>query len=298
MTKNVQYGDPLVLDNEILRTTVGSEVHGIHIPGTEDHDEMGIYIEPPAYVFSPTSVRNNYVSRTKPEGERSGPGDTDLVCYSLRRYLDLAVKGNPTVLVPLFAPPESILSVNYWGHELRGMRHLFLSQEAVKRFLGYMDGQYQRMMGLQNKHTPNRPELIAKYGWDTKYGAHALRLAYQGRMIAQSGTLILPMPAWQREIVLSVKQGQESKDSVAKEIRRIRAEMWELLNSGRCDLPEKAAIDEITEWSVRAHLAFWQDTHLGSHEAVRNLLCTRCGNYRDTPNHMLGCASGDEDSNG
>lgn len=72
MTKNVQYGDPLVLDNEILRTTVGSEVHGIHVPGTEDHDEMGIYIEPPEYVFSPTQVRDNYVSRTKPEGQRSG----------------------------------------------------------------------------------------------------------------------------------------------------------------------------------------------------------------------------------
>src|SRR5512142_1216582 len=32
---------------EILRTVVGSGVHGIAIAGTDDHDEMGVYVEPP-----------------------------------------------------------------------------------------------------------------------------------------------------------------------------------------------------------------------------------------------------------
>jgi uncharacterized protein len=36
----------LALAGEILRTVVGSGVHGIAIPGTDDHDEMGVYIEP------------------------------------------------------------------------------------------------------------------------------------------------------------------------------------------------------------------------------------------------------------
>ncbi|HUY44275.1 MAG TPA: nucleotidyltransferase domain-containing protein [Streptosporangiaceae bacterium] len=46
---------------------------------------------------------DHYVFRTQPEGARSGPGDTDLVMYSLRKYLRLAVKGNPTALLPLYA---------------------------------------------------------------------------------------------------------------------------------------------------------------------------------------------------
>lgn len=260
MTENVEYGHrAAALSGEILRTVVGSEVHGIHVPGTEDHDEMGIYIEPPKFVFSPVHVRDNYVSRTKPEGVRSGPGDTDLVCYSLRRYLDLAVKGNPTVLVPLFAPMSSVLTVNEYGHELRQLRHLFLSQEAVKRFLGYMEGQYQRMMGLQNKHTPNRPELIEKYGWDTKYGAHALRLAYQGKEIALFGTLTLPMPDVLRARVLSVKTGGVSREEVASEIKDIESEIVSLLKSGDCALPKNADIETITEWSIGAHQGFWAE---------------------------------------
>ena len=44
----MEYGNrDVALGGEILRTVVGSGVHGIAIAGTDDHDEMGVYIEPP-----------------------------------------------------------------------------------------------------------------------------------------------------------------------------------------------------------------------------------------------------------
>lgn len=46
----------------------------------------------------------HWVERTQPEGARSGPGDLDLVAYNLRKYLRLALKGHPTVLLLLFVP--------------------------------------------------------------------------------------------------------------------------------------------------------------------------------------------------
>jgi hypothetical protein len=36
-------------DGCILRTLVGSIVHGLSNPGTDDRDEMGVCIEPPEY---------------------------------------------------------------------------------------------------------------------------------------------------------------------------------------------------------------------------------------------------------
>src|SRR5215204_2571099 len=91
-----EYGDPgVAYENEILRTVVGSGVHGIAIEGTDDHDEMGVFIEPPTHVVGLRRPVEHYVFRTQPEGARSGPGDTDLVLYSLRKYLRLATKGNP-----------------------------------------------------------------------------------------------------------------------------------------------------------------------------------------------------------
>ena len=92
-----EYGDAdAAYGNEILRTTVGSGVHGIAIEGTDDHDEMGVYIESMPNLLGIRPYREDYMARTRREGERSGPGDTDLILYSLSKYLRLAVKGNPT----------------------------------------------------------------------------------------------------------------------------------------------------------------------------------------------------------
>ncbi len=63
---NVEYGDPdIALPNEILRSVVGSGVHGISIAGTDDHDEMGVYIEPPEWVLGVERHREDYIWRTQ-----------------------------------------------------------------------------------------------------------------------------------------------------------------------------------------------------------------------------------------
>lgn len=256
--RNVEYGDPQVaLPNEILRSVVGSGVHGIAIEGTDDHDEMGVYIEPPEYVLGAFAPREDYIWRTQPEGVRSGHGDTDLILYSLRKYLRLAIKGNPTVMLPLFAPAESLVVLTPLGEELRALKDAFLSQKAVERFLGYMHSQHERMLGQSKRNVPNRPELIERYGWDVKYGSHALRLAYQGHEIASSGFLSLPLRDEQRERVLSVKRGEVPRDEVSAEIGRLEAAVRRLLDEGRTPLPERADRDRITAWAISAQRRHW-----------------------------------------
>lgn len=201
--------------------------------------------------------RDDYIWRTQPEGVRSGHGDTDLVMYSLSKYLRLAIKGNPTVTLPLFAPAESLIILTPLGEELRAMREQFMSQQAVERFLGYMHSQHERMLGQSRRNVPNRPELIEKYGWDTKYGSHALRLAHQGYEIASTGHLTLPMPDAARERVLSVKRGEVPRDEVSAEIAHLEAEVRRLLDTGRTPLPPVADDTAITAWSIDAHRRHW-----------------------------------------
>ena len=147
--------------NLLLATRVGSEVHGINIPGTDDHDEMGIFIEPPANVIGIAPPIDTVVERTAAEGERSQPGDTDRTLYSLRHYLRLAVVGNPTVLLPLWAPQTDVLMTSSVGQELRMMRQSALSQAAAHRFLGYCRGQRDRVLGLgRQSAVPNRQNSL------------------------------------------------------------------------------------------------------------------------------------------
>src|SRR3954463_12108092 len=88
----------------IIRSLVGSTIHGLELVGTDDRDEMGVCIEPPDYVIGLRPFET-WVHRTKPEGVRSEAGDLDLVVHSLRKYARLALKGNPTVLLLLFVKP-------------------------------------------------------------------------------------------------------------------------------------------------------------------------------------------------
>lgn len=248
---------------EILRTEVGSGLHGIAIAGTDDHDEMGVFIEPPECAVGLAGPMDHYVWRTRPEGHRSGHGDTDLVMYSLRKFLKLAVAGNPTVLLPLFAPERSVYAVTDLGEELRALAPAMLSQRAVQRFVGYLDGQVDRLLGRgRQSSVPNRPELVERYGYDVKYASHALRLGLQGLEIAEHGRLTLPMPEADRERVLRVKSGGVAElDEVLADIEAVRAGITAVLESGSTPLAPEPDTDRVSAWSVGAHRRHWRERH-------------------------------------
>ncbi len=99
---------------------------------------MGVFIEPAAAVLGVTKGQtDHYVSRTQPDGARSGPGDVDLTLYSLRKYMRLATAGNPTVLTVLYAPHDAVLVTTLLGDELREMAPHIASRRASRRFVGY-----------------------------------------------------------------------------------------------------------------------------------------------------------------
>ena len=185
----------------ILRATVGSTVHGLHHGGQDDRDEMAVFIEPPEYLLGLARARGirgglygfeHYVERTQPEGARSGPGDLDLVAYSLRKYVRLALKGHPTILLLLFVPEELVLVDDRAGEELRELRPALLSRRAGRGYLGYLRGQKERLLGTRGQKRVNRPELVEAHGFDTKYAMHAARLGYQGLELLETGSLTLP----------------------------------------------------------------------------------------------------------
>ncbi|MGB3439310.1 MAG: nucleotidyltransferase domain-containing protein [Actinophytocola sp.] len=249
----------VALRGEILRTVVGSGVHGIAIAGTDDHDEMGVYIEPPAHVVGTDGAAQHYVFRTQPEGVRSGPGDTDLVSYSLHKYLRLATKGNPTALLPLYAPQDAVITITPLGEELRALAPKILSRGAVHRFLGYLAAQRERLLGHgSHGKVPSRPELVARHGYDVKYASHALRLAYQGLEVARDARLTLPMPDAERERVLAVKRGDVADQAeVLAEIADVQARVEDLLATGSTPLPAEPDTEAISAWAVSAHRRHW-----------------------------------------
>jgi hemolysin III len=75
------------------------------------------------------------------------PGGLDLVACNPRKYMRLALTGHPTVLLLLFVPPELTLVESGLGRELRGLTGAILSRRAGREYLGYLQGQHERLVG-------------------------------------------------------------------------------------------------------------------------------------------------------
>ena len=235
----------------ILRATVGSTVHGLHHGGQDDRDEMAVFIEPPEYLVGLARANRgglygveHHVERTQPDGVRSGPGDLDLVAYSLRKYVRLALKGHPTILLLLFVPDDHVLLRTPLGDELRELRPTLLSRRAGRAYLGYLRGQRERLLGTRGQKRVNRPELVEAHGFDTKYAMHAARLGYQGLELLETGHLTLPMPEPMRSRVMAIRNGERRFDDVLAEIDEVERRLAQTLESTRLeDEPDRAAVD-------------------------------------------------------
>jgi predicted nucleotidyltransferase len=237
----------------ILRATVGSTVHGLHHGGQDDRDEMAVFVEPPEFLIGHARARGirggmygfeHFVDRTQPEGARSGPGDLDLVAYSLRKYVRLALKGHPTILLLLFVPDELTLVETKLGKELRELRPALLSRRAGHGYLGYLRGQRGRLVGTRGQRHVNRPELVEAHGFDTKYAMHAARLGYQGIELLETGRLTLPMREPQRSRVMAIRTGERTFEETIAEIEDVERRLAGALE--RTELrpePDRATVD-------------------------------------------------------
>lgn len=244
----------IALGNEILRGVVGSTTHGTAIEGQDDRDEMGVFIEPPENVCGLTPV-DHYIYRDQPEGVRSQPGDLDLTLYSLRKFCRLAAQGNPSVMMLLWLPVYSTRTPA--GAGLIEMREAFISKEAGRRYLGYLAAQKAKLKGERSPKV-SRPELVEKYGYDTKFAMHALRLGLQGVEVMRHRRLTLPVAEPDLTTLRAVRSGRTSLADALRMIDDTERRLGELVEACTWE----ADIEAIDRFMVRAHTEYWQSRGL------------------------------------
>lgn len=253
---NVNIGDEgIASNNEILRVLAGSAVCGLS--GVDaDTDITAVYIEAPSQVIGLAPSSGSWVTRTKPEGVRSGPGDVDFTSYSLRKFVKLAIAGNPSVLLNLFVGQQDVISSTPLGDSLMGLRSHLISAHASHRFLGYMTGQIDRLNGYGKvSRMPKRPELVDKYGYDPKYASAALRLGYQGVELTVTGSISLPMKSIPRNACLSVRRGEVDFEEAMVMIEGVSNALVKSFDISV--LPPEVDMDYVNNWLTDAHLQHW-----------------------------------------
>jgi uncharacterized protein len=255
----------------ILRVQVGSGVHGTSVAGQDDRDEMGICLEPPELVTGLARVPSGidaigapvrfeqyerHTAWDRPGGvaNRSGANDLDVVVYSARKWCQLALAGNPTVLLALFVPDAEVVFRSRVGAELVDNAHRFVSGLAAERFLGYLRSQKAAMTGEVGAHT-NRPELVAEHGYDTKYAMHAMRLGLQGVELLTTGRITLPVPEPGRSYLRAIRRGELPLADVVESVSEAESRLAALRDAHAVpDQPDRAWVNA---WLHRSHLDYW-----------------------------------------
>lgn len=247
-------------NSTILRALVGSTVHGLALEGTDDRDEMGVCLEPVESVAG-FSEFEQFIFRSAAEREGkhdapSQPGDLDLTIYSLRKYLRLAMQGNPTVLTLLFTRGEANVYQDARGGQLQELAPMIVSRQAGKRYLGYLESQRQRLMGERGQKKVNRPELEEKFGYDTKYAMHMLRLGFQGVELLSTGQLTLPLTGEALELCSATRKGEVPLQDVLSRVGLLERELKDLISDGPIrEAPDKEAVES---WMIGQYWEKWK----------------------------------------
>jgi len=184
----------------------GSSAHGLS-SGASDVDLTVVWTEDlrDLVTGAKDSAKGSRVIRTQPDGVRSGPGDIDIQVHTMRKFMSLAAAGNPSVLSVLFTSPEFRLHGN--GFPMGQLVDLVVSRRAGAAYLGYLDSQLKRWRDGTISQRASRPELIAEHLYDTKFAAHAIRLAIQGQEYLLTGRVTLPIPEPTAQKLRDVRAG-------------------------------------------------------------------------------------------
>jgi hypothetical protein len=234
----------------IVTAEYGSRAVGVATEDS-DHDLMSVVIEHRECVTGIESIDTATTSTAGP-GQRSTREDTDTTRYPLQKWARLATAGNPTVLSLLFI--DNPIETSAAWEQLLGTRGAFISREAGRKFRGYSWGQRQAMVGQRNKRT-NRPELVHRHGYDTKFGYHMVRTAMQGVELMNTGALTLPMKPGEVGLLRSIREGLVTKDSVLALAQQLDNDLDVAIR--RSDLPDQPARYLINRALHRIYLDDW-----------------------------------------
>lgn len=243
---------------EILRVEVGSTLHGTGLPGGEDLDLMGIAVPALPAAAGLDGHWETWTARTQPQGVKSGPGDIDLTVHTIHKYLRLALNGNPSVLLLLFADGDYVHMTSPLGESLRREAPSWVaSKRAGAAFSGYLDQQRRRFRGERARHGKTRPDLIAEHGYDTKYAMHMVRLGLQGIEFLTTGRLTLPMQGDSAELCRAIRRGDYTRAWVDGYIEQLDSDLKRVIAAS--DLPEQPNHAAAHTWCVAACSLLWHE---------------------------------------
>lgn len=138
------------IDNPDFLVQAGSRLYGTNTPES-DYDYRGFVVPPFEYLIGLDNF-NHHITM-----------EPDTVIYSIRRFFQLLILGDPVVYEILFAPDANIVERSSIGGVVLRSRKLFACKRFARRIGGYAQSEWRKVTGTQLvpiKRTSNEDEVV------------------------------------------------------------------------------------------------------------------------------------------
>ena len=212
--RDLVHPPPWVPDNIMFETMTGSIAYGCREDGSDDVDLVAFVIPPKPMVFPHLTGYIKGFGHPPPHFEqwqkhhiedKEGRRKYDVCVYSIVKFFQLCRENNPNMVDVLFSPRFCVTHSTAIYEHLREHRKEFLHKGCWYKFRGYAYSQLTKIEKGTNKENPRRHESIRKYGYDTKFAYHIVRLALECEQILRTGNLVLNRD---KELYKSIRRGE------------------------------------------------------------------------------------------
>jgi len=213
----------MALYRTLFKGICGSIAYGLN-HADSDVDERGVFAYP-----------TNVVLGLDMPAETIEVHEPDVCLHEVGKFLRLARANNPNILEMFWL--EEYTEMTPEGYMLLGARDIFLSQKVRKTYAGYAMSQIHRLEVRAEKGDASfGSDLRKRY---SKHARHCFRLIQQGRMILETGKLVVKVP--NRDELFAI--GEMEPEAL---IARFNEE-YEDFKNVKSDLPEEPDSDKINE---------------------------------------------------
>lgn len=138
------------LDSPDLLIMAGSRLYGTSTPES-DYDYRGFVVPPFEYLAGLSNFDHRIIR------------EPDTIIYSIKRFFQLLICGDPVAYEILFAPEINIIKKNNIGNVILRNRKLFACKRFAHRIGGYAQSEWRKVTGtqlVQVNRTPSEDEVV------------------------------------------------------------------------------------------------------------------------------------------
>jgi len=201
----------------------GSVSQNLNTPES-NHDFIGVVIPPMDYSLAP--FHDEYQMPFKHWEWKDEDGYSEGKFYSLLRFAELVLNGNPSVVSVLWNMPYHMQTHPHFNGFIN-KRHALVSYDTVRHCMGFAKNEVLQMQRVTKESSAKRVQYVSRFGYYPKSAVAAIRMLKMSIELCNTGELTVYRTG-DREQLMEIKRGEWQLSSVLQYYEELNAELLDV----------------------------------------------------------------------